>query len=261
MENRPENDTTTMTKEINELQERLNFSEEAVQVISTNGDKHIQGFESWAMGKIMASEAPNREAMYRVFRSLWYKEEEIDFVDLKERIVIVKFGCLEDQSRILNFSPWLFNRCLFSMLPFENKKDIESYKFWLSLFWLKIYNIPIELMDRQMALDVGNAIGELVAIDWTDRYGGWTEFMRIKVNIDVLKPLMRVVRVFNKDGAEKIGVINMNDGEKFRFTRFYGQTDPSLRQQSGDMLRRVKSTVNEGWIVGGDFNAILNPDG
>ncbi|PPD78723.1 hypothetical protein GOBAR_DD24346 [Gossypium barbadense] len=25
-----------------------------------------------------------------------------------------------------------------------------------------------------------------------------------------------------------------------------------------DMLRRVKSTVNEGWIVGGDFNAILN---
>ncbi|PPS19601.1 hypothetical protein GOBAR_AA00951 [Gossypium barbadense] len=200
MENRPENDTTTMTEEINELQERLNFSEE-----------HIQGFESWAMGKIMASEAPNREAMYRVFRSLWYKEEEIDFVDLKERIVIVKFGCLEDQSRILNFSPWLFNRCLFSMLPFENKKDIESYEFWLSLFWLKIYNIPIELMDRQMALDVGNAIGELVAIDWTDRYGGWTEFMRIKVNIDVLKPLMRVVRVVNKDGAEKIRVINQTN--------------------------------------------------
>ncbi|KAK8335238.1 hypothetical protein V6Z11_A09G041100 [Gossypium hirsutum] len=53
-------------------------------------------------------------------------------------------------------------------------------------------------------------------------------------------------------------LVSMDDGEKFRFTGFYGQTDPSLRQQSWDMLRRVKSMVNEGWIVGGDFNAILN---
>ncbi|KAK5833737.1 hypothetical protein PVK06_017591 [Gossypium arboreum] len=35
-------------------------------------------------------------------------------------------------------------------------------------------------------------------------------------------------------------------------------TDPSLRQQSWDILRRVKSKVDEGWIVGGDFNTILN---
>ncbi|KAK5819926.1 hypothetical protein PVK06_024960 [Gossypium arboreum] len=135
----PGNDMSTMTEEINELLERLNFSEEeAGQIISTNGDKNIQGFESWAVGKIMASEVPNRE---------------------------------------------------------------------LSPFWLRIYNIPIELMDRQLALDVGNAIEELVVIDWNDRNGGWTEFMRIKVKIDVLNPLRKVVRMIDKAGQEKIGLI------------------------------------------------------
>ncbi|PPD99239.1 hypothetical protein GOBAR_DD03731 [Gossypium barbadense] len=44
----------------------------------------------------------------------------------------------------------------------------------------------------------------------------------------------------------------------WRFTGFYGQTDPNLRQLSWDMLRRVKSTINEGWIMGGNFNTILN---
>ncbi|PPS12817.1 hypothetical protein GOBAR_AA07819 [Gossypium barbadense] len=39
---------------------------------------------------------------------------------------------------------------------------------------------------------------------------------------------------------------------------FYGQADPNLRKQSWDMIRKVKSTVKEGWIVGGDFNVILN---
>ncbi|KAK5825504.1 hypothetical protein PVK06_020345 [Gossypium arboreum] len=124
--------------------------------------------------------------MYRVFRSLWYTKEEVDFVALKEGTVIVKFGCLEDRSRILNLMLWLFDKCLFSILPFENGKDIDSYEFWLSSFWLRVYNIPLELKDFQMALDAGNAIGELVAIDWKDRNGGWTEFMRLKFKIDLI---------------------------------------------------------------------------
>lgn len=53
-------------------------------------------------------------------------------------------------------------------------------------------------------------------------------------------------------------LVSMDDSESFRFISFYGQTDSCLRQQSWDMLRKVKSTINEEWIVGGDFNAILN---
>ncbi|KAA3482121.1 reverse transcriptase [Gossypium australe] len=53
-------------------------------------------------------------------------------------------------------------------------------------------------------------------------------------------------------------LISLDDGGVLRFTGFYGQADPNLRKQSWDMLRRVKSTVREGWIVVGDFNAILN---
>ncbi|PPR84917.1 hypothetical protein GOBAR_AA35797 [Gossypium barbadense] len=53
-------------------------------------------------------------------------------------------------------------------------------------------------------------------------------------------------------------LVCMEDGEMLRFIDFNGQTDSNLRQQSWEMLRRVKSMVNKGWIMGGDFNAILN---
>ncbi|PPS09761.1 hypothetical protein GOBAR_AA10888 [Gossypium barbadense] len=155
----------------------------------------------------MAREHPNREAMYRVFKSLWYTKEEVDFVALKEGAIIVKFRCLEDRSRILNLMPWLFDKCLFSMVPFVKGKNIASYEFGLSPFWLRVYNIPIELMDRQLAVEVGNTIGELVAIDWKDRNGAWTEFMRLKVKIDISKPLRRIVKLESRYGGETIGVI------------------------------------------------------
>ncbi|MBA0671651.1 hypothetical protein Goklo_007500 [Gossypium klotzschianum] len=93
------------------------------------------------------------------------------------------------------------------MLTFKKGKEIDSYEFWMSPFWLRVYNIPIELMDRQMALDIGNAIGKLVAIDWKDRNGGWTEFMRLKVKINALKPLRRIVKLVDKEGFETIRLL------------------------------------------------------
>ncbi|KAK5811954.1 hypothetical protein PVK06_027345 [Gossypium arboreum] len=57
----------------------------------------------------MSNERINKEAMYRVLRSLWFTKEE---------------------------------------------------------------------MDRQTALEVGEAIGGEMAIDWRDRDGGWTEYIR-----------------------------------------------------------------------------------
>ncbi|KAH1107836.1 hypothetical protein J1N35_011604 [Gossypium stocksii] len=103
--------------------------------------------------------------------------------------------------------PWLFDNCLISMLAFEKGKDINTYEFWKAPFWLRVYNFPLELMDRQMVVEVRNAIGELVVIDWKDQNGGWTEFMRLKIKIDVSKPLRRIVKVVSLEGTETIGLI------------------------------------------------------
>ncbi|KAK5846909.1 hypothetical protein PVK06_003210 [Gossypium arboreum] len=59
-------------------------------------------------------------------------------------------------------------------------------------------------MDRQTTLDVGKAIGELVAINWRDRNRGWTKFIRIKVKINTSKPLRRIVKLVGREGTEII---------------------------------------------------------
>ncbi|PPD83789.1 hypothetical protein GOBAR_DD19259 [Gossypium barbadense] len=39
---------------------------------------------------------------------------------------------------------------------------------------------------------------------------------------------------------------------------FYGHANSSLRRSSWDILRRVGELVGEEWVVGRDFNAVLN---
>ncbi|KAA3481261.1 reverse transcriptase [Gossypium australe] len=53
-------------------------------------------------------------------------------------------------------------------------------------------------------------------------------------------------------------VIQLEDQISLRFTGFCGHADPNHRNESWNMLKRVGGMVNETWIIGGDFNAIVN---
>ncbi|MBA0734020.1 hypothetical protein Gogos_017973 [Gossypium gossypioides] len=93
------------------------------------------------------------------------------------------------------------------MLPYVKDKEIESYTFNLSPFWVRIFNIPFECMDRSVAMDVGSAIRELIAIDWRDRDGGWTEYIQLRVIINISEPLRRVAQFVNKEGVTTVCAI------------------------------------------------------
>ncbi|XP_016727842.1 uncharacterized protein [Gossypium hirsutum] len=193
-----------MEEDISILLAKLSFSEEEKKrVVSKKANKdNSKGYEHWAIGKLMTQEKVNKEAMYRVFKSLWYTKEEVNFVALKDGGILVKFCNEDDRKKILNLSPWLFDQCLFNMVPYSKDKTMEEYDFNHTPFWVRIANIPMEYMDRDMAMEVGSAIGEVLAIDWRDRDGGWTEYMRIRINIDINKPLQRVVYFTNHGGEE-----------------------------------------------------------
>ncbi|MBA0568741.1 hypothetical protein Golob_006211, partial [Gossypium lobatum] len=113
----------------------LKFSEsEKERVVCQNATElDIQGFEAWVVGKIMAEEKINREAIFRALKSL------------------------------------CFDQCLFSMVPFVKGQDISHYNVNHVPFWVRIYNICLERMNQQVAINVRGAIGELLVIDWRDR--------------------------------------------------------------------------------------------
>ncbi|MFQ6650067.1 hypothetical protein Gotur_022603 [Gossypium turneri] len=91
-------------------------------------------------------------------RVFGYTKESDNFVPLTGGLFLVKFGLIDDRDRILNLAPWSFDQNLFSMVPFVNGQDMSSYSFIHVPFWVRFYNIPLEKMDRQVALDVGKAI-------------------------------------------------------------------------------------------------------
>ncbi|KAA3483070.1 reverse transcriptase [Gossypium australe] len=53
-------------------------------------------------------------------------------------------------------------------------------------------------------------------------------------------------------------IIMLDGSSNIRVTGYYGHANPNERNISWNMLRRVGAEVREKWVVGGDFNAMLN---
>ncbi|PPS07712.1 hypothetical protein GOBAR_AA12932 [Gossypium barbadense] len=158
----------------------------------------------------------------------------------------------------------------FSFDPVEGS---GSAWFW----WWCLLRLLASLALRMVAIDVGKTIGDVVAIDWRDRGGGWTDYIRIRVKIDVLRPFRRVIHLVGSEGTETVCAINgvdvsiqnysshdidslirLESQNSLKFKGFYGHANPNLRSWSWDILRMMGSSVKEDWIVGGNFNAIIN---
>ena len=64
-----------------------------------------------------------------------------------------------------------------------------------------MYNLPIGFLSEKVLINISNNIGEFQSSNPNNLMGVWRNYMRIRVSIDVRKPLKRRLRL-KKEGGD-----------------------------------------------------------
>uniref|UniRef100_A0A803PJK4 Reverse transcriptase domain-containing protein n=1 Tax=Cannabis sativa TaxID=3483 RepID=A0A803PJK4_CANSA len=96
-----------------------------------------------------------------------------------------------DLLRILSKEPWHFQNqhlvlCLPSVLQ---NASLES--FTITPFWIQVYRLPFLRKSEDLTRNIGGLIGNYIDVHEDSLNEGWGPFLRIRVEIDVSKPLLR----------------------------------------------------------------------
>ncbi|KAL5738450.1 hypothetical protein ACOSP7_031211 [Xanthoceras sorbifolium] len=105
-----------------------------------------------------------------------------------------------DRKRILAGAPWNFDNSLLVLEEPTGNGDLGSMNFSKAELWIQVHNVPLVCMTKEIGLFLGRQIGEVCELDLGATGDCLGKFLRVRIRLDVSKPLRRCLRV-DLDGS------------------------------------------------------------
>ncbi|KAK1568423.1 hypothetical protein Q3G72_024255 [Acer saccharum] len=147
------------------------------------------------VGKVLASKVVNRVAFRDVLQRIWRVNGGVEIVAIKDNIFEFQFTNLEARKRILSGGPWRFDGAIIVFEEPVGSGDIATMEFNKTEIWVQIHNLPMLCLTEEIAIFLGNMIGEVRKVDLEAGKSGTCRFIRARVVIKVDEPLRRSLRV------------------------------------------------------------------
>ena len=176
---------------------KLSLTEKEGEKLDLSKLKKTQVFVLAA--KFFTRRSLNVEAVAKTFRPLWRTRKAFEVSEARENRLVFAFQTAEDVEKVLMGEPWSFDRHLVVFQRYDLSTPIEDLNFSKVAFWVQIHNLPYSLLTTEVAVRLGESLGEVnVPNDPTEMRGG--NLMRVRVTIDIAEPLCRGRRVdFDED--------------------------------------------------------------
>ncbi|KAK4422676.1 hypothetical protein Salat_1850100 [Sesamum alatum] len=154
-------------------------------------DTDSEGY--YLVGRILGRRSFNFEALKHTLTNSFNVIKGLEIRLIENGRLLFKFAHTLDRKRVIDGGPWSFEKNLLVLKAVEGDDDpVQTDLNWID-FSVHIHGLPIGRMSRNMAELIGNQIGFFRDVD--QDYGGqsWGSSLRIRVGINVTKPLHRVL--------------------------------------------------------------------
>ncbi|KAE8709836.1 hypothetical protein F3Y22_tig00110328pilonHSYRG00622 [Hibiscus syriacus] len=88
-----------------------------------------------------------------------------------------------------------FDGDLMSICDFDPTLSVEEYDFSKMPIWIRVFDLPLGLIDEISGFQIGNTVGKVVVVDLRNREGHLWAYLCICAEIDIKKPIRRCLNM------------------------------------------------------------------
>jgi hypothetical protein len=141
--------------------------------------------------RLLSSKPFNQDAFKQTMLNRWRTSLGAQMKDLGNNLFIAIFNDAMDREIVLLNGPWSFDKSLVIMKPFDGEQKVNEVQMTEASFWIQIHDLPMKGMNEGVAERVEQALGVLEETEVLEDGITWGDFLRVKVRIDITKPLLR----------------------------------------------------------------------
>lgn len=232
------------------------------------GDEGTEGFQDFdanlcLVGRFITEGVVDFPAMRQTLVALWRPGKGVYIKEIDTNLYLFQFYHEIDIKRVCSGSPWSYNRkalIIARMKEGDIPRGINLNKLEL---WVQIHDLRVGFMTEKVVQEVGNYIGDYIESCQHNFKGVWREYLRVRVAVDLSKPLKRKMKV-RKAGNEWFWIVFkyenvptfcficgiIGHSEKF-CSRLFDTTESEITRPYGSWMRapfkRQTNLIGERW--------------
>ncbi|XP_050207776.1 uncharacterized protein LOC126657171 [Mercurialis annua] len=179
---------------------RLTDGEQSVVSLEDVVDDEINDTADLSLiGKLLTKKPYNLSHMKNALASAWRLARGFEMRDIGDNLFVCEFYSKLDRNRIVDEAPWHFDKQLILFEPLNGNMQPNNMMLVSCPVWVRIYDLPLNCRGKGAISKIGAKFGQV--IDWKAEEGSrWGRYGRVKVILDISKPLVRGTKIANSLG-------------------------------------------------------------
>ncbi|KAL5548427.1 hypothetical protein UlMin_003658 [Ulmus minor] len=172
--------------------------EEEVLVPDLEADLQAQrerSIDRSLVGCVLSTRPIVSDAFVHMIKGVWKTKERFEVEAIRSNKFIFHFLSTTDRRRVFSGGPWCYQN---KLLVLEEPTGVGHYlkmSFSKVPLWVQLHNIPVFCMSKTVGSILGNMVGLVQEVECNQDELCLCTFIRVRVIIDISKPLKRILKV------------------------------------------------------------------
>ncbi|KAM6599952.1 hypothetical protein CsatA_019561 [Cannabis sativa] len=189
------------SRSLEEVEERyacidIEGEEEGVEIDALDSEDGVIFDDRFCLvGRFLNARSVDFDAMRHTLAGLWKPGKGLFVKELGPNLYLFQFYHEIDIKRVINGSPWTFNRLLFLFGRVPQGGDPKSVPLNRLDMWVQIHGLTSAFMTERVVKEAAKVIGEFVESDPKNSNGLWRDFLRVRVRVNIDQPIKRRMKL------------------------------------------------------------------
>jgi hypothetical protein len=194
---------------------RLGIEEDAADdlVFEEEEDAPKEGIKWMALARVHTDNFFSPQTFEQHMRFAWSPAKEVIFHALEENLFTIQCSCLGDWMKVEEEGPWLFRQHAVIIEKYDGLSSTDAIDLNFIAVWIQIHKLPVGYRKDPLITNLTEKkIGKVIKVE--KDIPGVCNFVRVRVKIDVRKPLGRFVSL-SRAGKREIYQVKYEKVPKF----------------------------------------------
>ncbi|KAF5452120.1 hypothetical protein F2P56_027153, partial [Juglans regia] len=124
------------------------------------------------------------------FKKVWRLNGSFMVHEICLNLFVFVLEIQKDKEKVMSGKLWLFDNQLLVLNVFDGM-TLQKMCFNYESFWVRLNNLPLDCMTREVGFQIGATIGIVHEVDINDEGIGWGSDLRVRIELDVRKIIAR----------------------------------------------------------------------